>query len=35
MNKAQVKDIVEYLFKLYGEQIGVEIILNEKKTTES
>lgn len=35
MNKAQVKDIVEYLIQLYGEQNGVEIITKEKKTTES
>lgn len=34
MNKTQVKDIVEYLIQLYGEQNGVEIITKEK-TTES
>ena len=33
MNKAQVKDIVEYLIQLYAEQNNVEIITKEKKTT--
>ena len=35
MNKAQVKNIVEYLIQLYAEQNKVEIITKEKKTTES
>ena len=32
MNKAQAKDIVEYLIQLYAEQNGVEIITKEKAT---
>jgi hypothetical protein len=35
MNKAQVKDIVEYLIQLYAEQNNVTIVTKEKKTTES
>ena len=34
MSNDQIKDIVDYLIKLYGEQNGVEIITKEK-TTES
>ena len=35
MNKAQVKDIVDYLIQLYAEQNNVNIEVKEKKTTES
>ena len=35
MNKAQVKDIVDYLIQLYAEQNNVTIEVKEKKTTES
>ena len=34
MNKAQVKDIVEYLIQLYAEQNGVTIEVKEKGVTD-
>ena len=33
MSNEQIKDIVDYLIKLYGEQNNVEIITKEKKAT--
>ena len=33
MSNDQIKDIVDYLIKLYGEQNNVEIITKEKKAT--